>query len=159
MSQPQPPFDPLRELQRFGDSVGKMIEQGIVRVQTLANPHAQIRLDVYEHEGNIVVRTSPLDNLDPKTLEVSVEGRTLTVKGITRPEDVPANASYLLQERRFGPFERSISINIPVKSLEAKAKLSKGALIITLPIDHDNLDDIDTFQEADMNDTGDPNDI
>ena len=137
------PFDPMREIQRLGDSVGKMIEQGIERVQTIANPHAHIRLDVYAHEGKLVIRTSPLDNLDPSTLEVSVEDNTLMIRGVTRPEEVPAYASYLLQERRFGPFERGVKINIPVKATEAKAKLSKGALVITLPIDTDNYDDIE----------------
>lgn len=138
-----PRFDPLRELSRFGESVGKVIEQGIQQVQILTNPVGYVRLDIYELDDNIVIRTSPLDNLIPSSIEVSMEENVLTISGTTKPDNTPAHASFLLQERKFGDFSRSVAINIPVRSQEAKAKLKNGSLTITLPIDTDHYQDID----------------
>lgn len=132
-------FDPMREIARLGNTMGKVIEkginQGINQVQSLTNPSV-LKVDVYVYEDNVVVRTAPIDGeVVDGSLNVSMEGNVLTIGGETRAEEVPALASYVVQERRFGVFERTVTINIPVKSNEAKAKLKNRVLTITLPID------------------------
>lgn len=132
-------FDPMREIARLGNTMGKVIEkginQGINQVQSLTNPSV-LKVDVYIYEDNVVVRTAPIDGeVVDGSLNVSMESNVLTISGETTAEEVPALASYVLQERRFGVFERTVTINIPVKSNEAKAKLKNRVLTITLPID------------------------
>ena len=136
-------FDPMRELSNLRNTVGKAIEQGIQQVQAATTPQSQIRVDVYELEDSVIVRTSPIDGIVANSIEVSMEGEILSIRGETRPDDTPAAASYLLQERRFGQFLRTVPISIPVKSKEAKAKLKNGILTITLPVDTDQYQDID----------------
>jgi HSP20 family protein len=129
-------FDPLRELANLRNSVGRVLEQGVQSVQSLTGQQS-IRLDVYEVEDTVVVRTSAIDGVVADSIDVSMENDTLTISGDTRPEPTPTNASYLVQERRFGPFSRSVAIGVPVRSSEAKAKLKDGVLTITFPIDRD----------------------
>jgi len=138
-----PKFDPMRELNNLRNSVTRMIEQGIQTVQTATTPTSGVKLDVYEIDAELVIRTSPLDNLIPSSIEVSMEGNVLTISGETQPDDTPLNASFLVQERKFGHFSRSVAITIPVKADEARAKLKNGSLTITLPIDRDNYRSID----------------
>lgn len=139
-------LDPMKELNRLRNTVGKVIEQGITTVQTAvqsATTIAAVRLDIYEIDNEVVIRSNALDGLVAESIEVSMEGELLTIKGVTEPEEMPDNASYFLQERRFGPFERTVIIPIPVKSEEAKAKLAKnGILTVTLPIDRGKYQDI-----------------
>ena len=139
-------LDPMKELNRLRNTVGKVIEQGINTVQGAVQSAAAIaavRLDVYELDNEVVIRTNALDGLVPASIEVAMEGAELTIKGVTEAEEIPENASYFLQERRFGPFERTVTIPIPVKSDEAKAKLGKnGVLTVTLPIDKGKYQDI-----------------
>lgn len=136
-------FDPLKELSNLRTTVTKAIEQGIQTVQAATSSGAQIRLDVYEHEGTLYIKTSPIDNIITNSIEVSMEGDVLSISGETKPDDSPSTASYLLQERKFGQFTRTVTITIPVKSAEAKAKLKNNALTISLPIDRDNLQKIE----------------
>lgn len=143
-------FDPMKELGKLSKSVGKAVEQGIQTVQTTvqstvqnANAGQLVRLDVYEVDNEVVIKTNALDGLDPQSIEVSMEGDVLTVKGETKPEEMPPLASYFLQERRYGVFVRNVTIPLPVKSEEARAKLGKnGVLTVTLPVDTARYQDI-----------------
>ncbi|MAU11219.1 MAG: hypothetical protein CL607_15470 [Anaerolineaceae bacterium] len=140
-------FDPMREIARLGNTMGKVIEkginQGINQVQSLTSPNV-LKVDVYVYEDNVVVRTAPIDGeVVDGSLNVSMEGSELTISGETTAEEVPALASYVVQERRFGVFARTVTINIPVKSNEAKAKLKNRVLTITLPIDTELQQDIE----------------
>jgi len=136
---PDSKFDPMREISRISNTVGKAIGQGIQQVQTQVRSLASVgsvRLDVYEYDNHIVVQTSPFDGeLDPETLSVTMEGEKLTISGITRPDPAPLEANYLLQERKFGTFSRTVEIAIPVKADEAKAKFKQRTLTVTIPID------------------------
>lgn len=134
-------FDPMREINNLRQSVTKAIEHGIQSVQNATNP-PNLRVDVYELQDVIVVRTSALDGLVASSIEVSMEENELTISGITQPDDTPAEASYLVQERRFGAFSRTVAINVPVRPDEAKAKVKNGSLTITLPIDRSHFSQI-----------------
>lgn len=125
-------FDPLKELNTLRQSVGKVIGQSLQTVQSVAGVPT-LKVDVYELDDVVVVRTSAIDGIVPDSIEVSMEDSMLTISGETRPEPTPTTASYLLQERRFGAFSRTVEISIPVRSDEAKAKLKDGVLTITLP--------------------------
>ena len=132
-------FDPMKEISNLRNSLGKAIEQGI---QTVTGIEKQIKLDIYELGDVVVIRTSPIDGLNPQSIEVSMENEILTISGETTPEETPANASYILQERRFGKFTRTANIPIPVQSTKAQAKLKHGVLTVTLPIDKGNYQNI-----------------
>ncbi|MGJ3240439.1 MAG: Hsp20/alpha crystallin family protein [Anaerolineae bacterium] len=132
-------IDIMKELGRLRDATGKVIGQmskevqSAVQIATAAQP---VRVDVYEVDDEIVVQTNPLDNLDAKSIEVSMEGNLLTIRGETIAPDVPEGAIFLMRERKFGVFDRNVEIRVPVKSDEAKAKLSKtGVLTIRIPVD------------------------
>jgi HSP20 family protein len=140
-------FDPMKEINKLSKSVGKVIEQGISTAQTTLQTAGigtqGVRLDIYELNDEIVVTTNSLDGLDKTSIEVSMEGEVLTIKGQTIPEETPLGASFFLQERKFGTFTRSVTIPIPVKPQEAGARVSKtGVLTVTLPVDKDRYQDI-----------------
>lgn len=139
-------LDPMKELNRLRNTVGKVIEQGINTVQGAVQNAAAVgavRLDVYELDNEVIIQTNALDGLVAASIEVAMEGAELTIKGVTESEETPPEASYFMQERRFGAFERTVIIPIPVKSEEAKAKLGKnGVLTVTLPVDKGKYQDI-----------------
>jgi HSP20 family protein len=128
-------FDPRRELNSLKQSVERIIGQGVQAVQSLTSGGFSLRLDVYELGDHLVVRTIPIDGLVADSLEVSMDEGVLTISGETRPEETPPNASYLMQERRFGAFSRSVAISLPVRANEARARLKDGSIIITIPLE------------------------
>jgi len=136
-------FDPMKEISNLRNTVGKVIEQGIQSVQNINSQGLQVRVDVYEVGDELIIRTAPLDGLVGNSLEISIEGGVLTLSGVTQEEETPANASFYVQERRFGAFTKSIELNIPVVATEAKAKVKHGTITITLPIDRERLTHIE----------------
>lgn len=142
---PDDGIDPMKEFSRLRNTVEKVIEQSISTVQSAVQNASVggVRLDIYEVGNEVVIQTNAMSGLESSSIEVSMEGDVLTIRGQTIPPDVPENASYILQERRFGIFERAVTIPLAVKSEEAKAKLSKaGVLTVTLPLDRPRGNDI-----------------
>jgi len=122
-------FDPVRVLSSLRDSVGKVVEDGLTAVsggQTLT-------VDIYETETSVVIKTSPILGAQPETIDVSLTGDSLTIRGETRPDDSIAAENYLRRERKYGPFSRTVNIPRSVKPDQAIADFKDGVLTITLP--------------------------
>ena len=82
----------------------------------------RLPLDAYVTDEEIVI-TAPVPGLDPENVEITLEGDTLTIKGeINAPLE---NVEYLFQERPYGPFSRSVKINVPVEVDQAEAKFDQ----------------------------------
>jgi HSP20 family molecular chaperone IbpA len=150
-------IDPMKELNKLKNTVGKVLEQGISTVQSTvqsavqsATTLAAIRVDAYEFQDNVVIKTNAIDGLIPDSIEVSMEGDILTIHVETQAETAPEGATVILQERKYGSLEREVVIPIPVQSEKAKAKLSKtGVLTVTLPIDKAKLQEYTIPEEDD----------
>ena len=122
-------FDPVRGLLTLRDSVNQIVQGGLSAVggtQTLA-------LDIYETEQAVIVKSVPILGAQPETIDVSITGDSLTIKGETRPDDSIPAESYLRRERRYGPFTRTVNIPRPVKPDSAIADFKDGVLTITIP--------------------------
>ena len=72
-----------------------------------------------------------LPGVKPEDVEITIEGDTLTIKG--EIPEAPENVDYILRERRFGPFSRSLTFNIPVEAGKAEASFRDGLLTLTVP--------------------------
>jgi HSP20 family protein len=91
---------------------------------------AHLPIDAYMTENELVVMAS-VPGLKPEDVEVTIEGDTLTIKGEVKPPI--ENVRYLLQERAYGSFCRTLTINIPIQSDKAEATFSNGLLTLTIP--------------------------
>jgi HSP20 family protein len=90
----------------------------------------KLRLDAYSTEEELVILAS-LPGVDPEDVEITIEGDTLVIKGeIPEP---PANVDYVLRERGYGPFSRTLTFNIPVQADKAEASFSNGLLTLSVP--------------------------
>jgi HSP20 family protein len=87
-------------------------------------------MDIYSTAEEIVLIAS-LPGLGPDEVDISIEGDTLTIRGeFQAPLD---NVDYLFQERSYGPFVRSLTLNVPVDVDKADAVFENGVLTLTLP--------------------------
>jgi HSP20 family protein len=122
-------FDPVRGLLNLRDSVNQIVQDGISAVGGAQS----LPLDIYETEQSVIVKTAPILGAQPETIDVSITGDSLTIKGETRPDgSIPAD-SYLRRERKYGPFSRTVIIPRPVKPDAAIADFKDGVLTITIP--------------------------
>ena len=87
-------------------------------------------LDAYSTDEEIVI-TAAVPGLEPDDIELTLEDQALTIQGEFRAP--LENVNYLFQERPYGRFSRSVTINVPIDADRAEAKFDKGILTIILP--------------------------
>jgi HSP20 family protein len=95
---------------------------------------SSLALDVKETPDKFVV-TASVPGVPPSDIDITVLGDTLRIRG-QRKEEVEGSGEgnrWLLRERRFGAFERTVSLPSVVESDAATADFRDGVLTITLP--------------------------
>jgi HSP20 family protein len=91
---------------------------------------AVLPLDVYSTDNELVIKAS-VSGLEPEDVQITIEGDRLTIKGeITAPLE---NVDYHIQERRYGPFGRTLTLNVPVEADSAEATFQNGELTLIIP--------------------------
>lgn len=88
-------------------------------------------LDIYETPEEIVL-LADVPGVDPATIELTVIGNVLTLRG-DRKGDLVAAGNAQLQERPSGPFHRQISLSNEVNFDKAQAEARNGVLKVRLP--------------------------
>lgn len=126
--------DPFTEMISLRDAMDRLFEDSFVRPGRLAANERALSLpvDAYATDNELVI-TASIPGVDPADVQITIEGDTLTIKGERKPP--LENVSYLLQERRFGPFYRQLQINVSVQADRAEATFDKGVLTLTIPKD------------------------
>jgi HSP20 family protein len=114
------------EMNRLFDSFfGRPSQVGVERAWAPA-------VDLFETPEELVV-SADLPGLNEKDIHVSITGDMLTIKGERQwSPDVTPDSCYRC-ERRFGKFELTLLLPIPVQSDQVKASYREGVLTVRLP--------------------------
>lgn len=90
-------------------------------------------LDVVEQDNAYVVRAS-IPGMNPDDIDITLSDNVLTIQGQTKHEDEQRDGDrYVMRERRYGNFSRSISLPMPVDADQIDATCDHGELVLTLP--------------------------
>jgi HSP20 family protein len=129
--------DPVRDMVSLRDAMDRLFEESFVRpfggLPRFSGAPQELALDMYETDDNLVVEAS-LPGFKPDEVDISVEGSTLTIKGEheeNREEE--QEGKYHFRERRYGSFQRTVSLPADIKADEAEASFENGVLKLTLP--------------------------
>ena len=75
-----------------------------------------------------------LPGIDPKDVEVTVEGNRLTLRGQRKAEHEGTQEGYVHREVQYGSFIRSFTIPEGVKAEDIHAKYHNGVLELSIPL-------------------------
>lgn len=129
-------WDPMSDFVSLRDAMNRLLEESLLPTWAAGRraeetpQYLRLPLDVYTTDNDIVV-VAPVPGVNPDDVEITLEGDTLTIKGEIKPP--LENVDYLMQERAYGPFMRTLLLNIPVDTEKAEAKFENGLLTLTLP--------------------------
>lgn len=88
--------------------------------------------DVFETDSSFMVVVE-LAGVDPKEVEVLVQGKKLLIRGERREIPSPPKKDYYLMEIHFGPFYREIVFEDTIDDAAVRATYRNGFLIIECP--------------------------
>jgi HSP20 family protein len=113
-------FDPFRDLDRMLAS-------------TLRTPASTaMPMDLYR-TGDRFVAQIDLPGVDPASIDVDVEDRTLTIRA-ERRDQPEGEVQWLSHERPSGTFARQLTLGYGVASSRIEADYSDGVLTLTIPV-------------------------
>ncbi|CUW08419.1 Hsp20/alpha crystallin family protein [Propionibacterium freudenreichii subsp. shermanii] len=114
-------LDPFREIERL---LGTAMRQ--------APSAAAIPMDLYRSGDDAFVAKIDLPGVDPDSIDIDVDDRTLTVRAERRPEE--AEAQWLVRERPAGIFARQLTLGRGLATDRIEAGYADGVLTLTIPV-------------------------
>ena len=124
--------DPIADAERVFDTVWPAFFAPTHR--DVAYPALEVRETADEVEVS-----AELPGLTDKDIQVDVEDNVLSLKGEKKHahEEKDENTSVYYAERRYGAFERSITLPARVQADKARAAFKNGVLTVALPKQED----------------------
>jgi len=91
------------------------------------------RLDLLEEKDRLVANVE-LPGIDPKNVQINLQGDVLTIQGERSEEKTEDNGrKYLKREQLYGSFTRSVQLPYRVQAEKVKAQYRNGVMTISLP--------------------------
>jgi HSP20 family protein len=125
-------WDPFGDAVSLRDAMNSLFQESFVRPAAGASGGFSTPVDVSENENEFVIHAS-LPGVRPEDVQITVHGDTLTIRGETKDHEEKKGENWLLRERRYGGFQRSLSFSAPVNADRASAHFEHGVLTLTLP--------------------------
>lgn len=125
-------WEPFSELASLRQSMDRLMEEAFRPFRALVGPESLASMDVYQRPDAVVVKVS-LPGVKPEDVHITVQGNTLTIRGEVKAEEEVKEEDYLLQERRYGSFSRTVTLPDGLAIDRAEATFENGVLTIVVP--------------------------
>lgn len=134
-------WDPWNDIVSLREAMNNLLEESFVSrgrpgEQSPSTPPgtAGLALDIKELSDAFEV-TASVPGVPPEDVEITVLGDRLRIQGERMDETNSAEggARWLIRERQFGAFERTVNLPTSIKSDAATAAFKDGVLTIRLP--------------------------
>ena len=128
-------WEPMREVMTLREAMDHLFDDAFTRPVSMAGSSIPA-LDLYQTNDAVVVKAA-LPGFKPDDVQISVTNDMLTLRGEYKQENGNGNGQgdvvYHVRERRYGSFERSLTLPTSVQTDKAKADFENGILTIQLP--------------------------
>ena len=126
-------WDPFREMLQFRRSMDRMMDESLMNGSNWDEPMRwALPVDVVENNDAYLVKAS-LPGVNPDDINITYDNHVLTLNTEVQAEEEKKEERYLLRERRYGSFTRSITLPNQVDASKIEADYSNGVLTLTLP--------------------------
>jgi HSP20 family protein len=116
-------MDSWRDLERMSSTLSRL--QG-------RNAHEFPPINMWVDADTVTV-TSEIPGINVDDIEISVVGKSLTLRGSRKQDEMKENEAYHRRERWNGRFSKTVEMPFHVQTDRVDARFSKGVLNITLP--------------------------
>ena len=127
-------WDPFNDMLTLREAMSQLFEESFVPPSASRRGQGGFvpALDLSETaDGYLVEVAAP--GLKPEDVQITLENNVLTIKGELRQETQDKQRNFHRVERRYGAFQRTITLPSTVKSDAIKAELNNGILRLDIP--------------------------
>jgi len=121
---------------RLIDAMNHLFDESFVhpydRPYVAAEREYALPLDVVAKDDEYVI-TANAPGLKADDLSVEVLGETVAIRGEIKSEQQEEQDSYLLRERRYGKFSRTLNFPVELDGAKAEASVENGVLTVRVP--------------------------
>jgi HSP20 family protein len=129
------PWRSQGDVDQFRGEIDRMFDDFFTRIpfsRSYGREALMPAVDVSETVKEIVVHAE-LPGMDTKDIDISINGRLLSIKGERKQEQEDKGENYHRMERRYGSFSRSFELPADVDAGKVKATYKDGVLKLNLP--------------------------
>ncbi|MGB9710507.1 MAG: Hsp20/alpha crystallin family protein [Thermodesulfovibrio sp.] len=128
-------WSPLKEIEEIRKEMDRLFEEFLspVRRKRTVSSEGIIspNVDIFERGNELVIQVE-IPGVDKQDIDLTITDDRLLIKGeIKKPEGV-SEEDYILNERSYGPFSRTINLPADVDKSSVKANLNNGLLEIVI---------------------------
>lgn len=130
---------PMREMQRLTDEMERLMAEtfrpferrpgGLLPVERVQ----MFPVDIYQKNNDLIVEAS-LPGIRPEDVDVSISGRTLTIRAERKEAREVKEEDYFYREMAVGRCYRQVPLPSEVQADKAEATYENGILRLRLPI-------------------------
>jgi len=91
-------------------------------------------VDIYQQGDKEIVLKAELPDMTREEIDITVENRTLTIRGEKKLASEVKEESVHRLERRYGAFSRSFTLPLTVDTAQVGADYRNGVLTVRLPL-------------------------
>lgn len=117
----------LQEMQRMHDAMGRLFDEYSSEWTSSDFPPVDVLV-----KGNDLFVTAEIPGVSPESIDVSVSGDMLTLRGLRKPEGLKEGEGYLRRERFYGDFVKTLQLPFAVEPTATDARFRDGVLAISL---------------------------
>ena len=129
-------WEPTSDFMTLRDAMDRLFDDAFTRPFSLTRNGGStwpaFPIDMYQTNDDVVVQ-AVVPGFRPGEVYIQVTGNLLTIRGQLKQEEDKKERAWHLREHRFGSFERSVGLPVPVVPDRASAEFENGILTITLP--------------------------
>ena len=115
-------FDPFRDMDRLAE-----------QLLGSARNAATMPIDLYRAGDHFVLHVD-LPGVDPGSVDVSVEGRSLTIQAVRTSREATNEVQWLARERSVGTYARQLTLGDGLALDQIDATYADGVLTLTIPV-------------------------
>lgn len=123
-------WDPFDELSRWHRDIDGLFGR-FVAPRSMPASNWMPPVEAYKKGDNYVIRLD-LPGIDPKEVDVHVEGNLLTIRGERKTERTENGSAY--RETFYGKFERAVTLPQGVEGDKIAAHYENGVLEVSVPL-------------------------
>ena len=129
-------WDPFRDVEKLQNRINRMFEDSFGRSRDLNDEMSLSEwrplVDIYESDNGIVL-AAELPGISKENVSVEVKDNILTLKGERLANPNIREENYYRQERSYGAFQRSFTLQQNIQPDLIRATFKNGVLEIEIP--------------------------